>query len=1004
GTKIRSISNVNGGCKRIAVFSGSGRISVSCDGLASSSDNYIVQAFPKNAWGKRYLTVPTGKMPTNFYRICVLDPATSVRVNGLPVNGLINGFYYEIKTDKPTLIESSLPVMVAQVITSQGECGNGTPGDPEVIYLSPVEQNIDKVIFNSTSNFNISQHWVNVVIKAAAVPGFRLDGASVSGSFSIHPQDPAYLYAQINLQGGQHTIAADSGFNAIAYGFGPTESYGYNAGTNVKDLYQFVSIQNQFATVNFPASCSNTPFYFSMTFPYEPTSIRWVFNGLFQDVTVNRPAYDSTWNLNGRQVYRYKLPTPYSIATVGTYPIKVIAQSPTIDGCGAEQEINYDLQIFAQPQASFDFLTRGCVSEPVSFTDKSAVSGRPINKWDWSFGDGATSNLQSPSHTYTSTGVYTASLRVITDIGCVSNPAMKDIGVPEFPVASFTVTGPLCEGAALSFADNSSSPASSIATWSWNFGDNTAPVVATAGTTQTHIYTSAGTYSVSLEVQTMAGCTSTVFVKTIAIGRSPLASFTFSNGCLPQALVQFTDASAINGAPQALSYVWNFGDGGVSTLQNPSHVFTTLPVAAVSLRVTTAGGCSDDTNRIMITVYEQPLARFAVTRPEACLGEEITFSDSNSLASGSTIMEWQWNFGDGTAPVRSNSGVAQKHTYANPGAYTATLVVVSAAGCSSIASSKLVQVVPPPVAAYSISLQRCAGTPVLLSSMSLSNGGSIIAYKYYINGVLSSTNASFSFTPAAPGNYKLRLWVQTDKGCTAETSDSSVVIHALPVARFGLPENCVDDPLSQFSDSSTVAGGQISAWLWNFGDPGATVSNPNSSRSQNGSHKYSAATSYTVSLIATSTEGCSNTKTELFTINGSLPLARFSLTGGSTGCVNQPVQTVNNSVVDVGKIVKIQIFWDDLNSPGITTIDADPQMGEAYNFIYPSFFTPASKTYQIRMRSYSGDNCFNDATLSITLSASPQVLFTAPAKVCADTASFMLLATSNNLPGVGIFT
>ena len=265
GTRIRSVSNANGACKRIAVFSGSGRISVSCDGLASSSDNYIVQAFPKNAWGKRYLTVPTSKMPTNFYRICVLDRATVVRVNGLPVSGLINGFYYEIKTDKPALIESDAPVMVAQVVTSQGECGNGSPGDPEMIYLSPVEQNIDKVIFNSTSNFNISQHWVNVVIKAAAVSSFQLDGASVSASFAPHPQDPAYMYAQINLQGGQHSIAADSGFNAISYGYGPTESYGYNAGTNVKDLYQFVSIQNQFATVNFPASCTNTPFYFSMT-------------------------------------------------------------------------------------------------------------------------------------------------------------------------------------------------------------------------------------------------------------------------------------------------------------------------------------------------------------------------------------------------------------------------------------------------------------------------------------------------------------------------------------------------------------------------------------------------------------------------------------------------------------------------------------------------------------------------------------------------------------------
>ncbi len=144
GSRIRSVSTGGGGCKRIAVFSGSGRISITCNNNNSSSDNYMVQSMPKSAWGKKYLTAPAfGNQAFNIYRVCVSDPATVVRINGV-VTGLPlqNNFYYEIPaTNQPQMIEADQPIMVAQYFTSQGACGNGNPGDPEVIYLSSLEFN-----------------------------------------------------------------------------------------------------------------------------------------------------------------------------------------------------------------------------------------------------------------------------------------------------------------------------------------------------------------------------------------------------------------------------------------------------------------------------------------------------------------------------------------------------------------------------------------------------------------------------------------------------------------------------------------------------------------------------------------------------------------------------------------------------------------------------------------------------------------------------------------------
>ena len=197
GSLIQSTNN-GSGCKKIAVFSGSGRISISCDNFASSSDNYMVQAMPKNAWGKKYLTVPAiGNQSNNIYRVCVSHPAAVVKINGsVTALPLVNNFYYEIaSTNQPQLIEADSAIMVAQYFTSQNECGNGNPGDPEVIYLSAVEQSINRVLWNATPNFAITTHGFNVVIPNAgtAISSFTLDGVTVpAASFTLHPQDVKY--------------------------------------------------------------------------------------------------------------------------------------------------------------------------------------------------------------------------------------------------------------------------------------------------------------------------------------------------------------------------------------------------------------------------------------------------------------------------------------------------------------------------------------------------------------------------------------------------------------------------------------------------------------------------------------------------------------------------------------------------------------------------------------------------------------------------------------------
>ncbi len=1007
GSTIKSISTGTGSCKRIAVFSGSGRISITCNNSSSSSDNYMVQAFPKTAWGKYYLTSPTGGvMPNNVFRICVTDPTTVVTVNGAPIAvPLQNNFYYEISaTTAPQSIQSDKPILVVQYVTSQGSCGNGAqPGDPEVIYLSPVEQNINRVLWNATPNYQITQHFFNVIIPntGTAISSFRLDGIPVPpSSFIVHPQAPGYSYLTEAVTAGQHTITSDSGFNAIAYGFGNAESYGYNAGTNVKDLYQYISITNQYATVNFPATCKNAPFFFSMTFPYQPTQIRWDFGGLFTNDTINNPIYDSTWIVNGRQLYFYKLITPYIITTSGTYAIKVFAQNPTPEGCSGEQEIDYDLQVFDPPHADFNFTTSGCATDTVFFTDASNPNGRTAIRWSWNFGDSGIDSVKDTKHKYISPGSYNVTHSIITDVGCISDTASKVITVSDPPLSKFGIAVPNCVGKAISFTDSSIANAGgTLAKWYWDFGDGSPQVIVTNNSAQSHAYAGIGTYTVTLKVETTTGCQSLPFTIPVTIHANPVANFSFSNICLPSGAAQFTDLSTISDGTQSLfTYLWSFGDGGNSTNQNPLHNYSAVGPYNVTLKVTSNNGCVDDTIRALNTIYPEPNAAFN-SPAEVCLGAPVNFNDI-STAGGSTVAQWNWDFGDGTTSNLQNPA----KNYANPGTYTAKLSVTSAIGCQTVnnIATKNVIIDPLPTADFNFSTPACENGNVTLTDASVANAGNLSQWVWSYgdgnNGTLSSGNPFTHFYPTA-GTYNATLQVQTDKGCSSTTISKQLIVNPKPKAGFISPQVCLNDPAAPFVDTSHIASGTVAAWNWSFGDGGNSIL-------QNPSHTYASVGSYTGTLIVTSNQGCKDTIAQSFTVNGSLPMAAFTVQNASTLCNNEIVNLTDASSVDFGNLIRLEIYWDYSNDPTIKTIDNSPVKGRIYSHTYPEFNSPASQSYTIQYVAYSGITCVSTITQAITLLATPQLQFDPINEVCSNDPAFQITQAQllNVMTGSGTFS
>ncbi|MCC7399903.1 MAG: PKD domain-containing protein [Chitinophagaceae bacterium] len=1008
GSTIKSISTGTGSCKRIAVFSGSGRISITCNNAASSSDNYMVQAFPKSAWGKFYLTSPTGGvMFNNIFRICVADPTTAVSVNGAPIAAALqNNFYYELPvTASPQLIQSDKPILVVQYITSQGACGNGAqPGDPEVIYLSPVEQNISKVIWNATKNFQILQNYINVIIpnKGTAISSITLDGLPVpASSFYIHPQAPGYSYATLPVSTGQHIISSDSGFNAIAYGFGNAESYGYNAGTNVKDLYQFVSIANEYATVSYPATCKGAPFHLSMTFPYQPLQIRWDFGGLFPNDTISSPVYDSTWIINGKQLYLYKLTSPFTIIKSGTYPIKVFAQNPTPEGCSGDQEIDYDLQVYDPPKADFNFTTNGCATDSVFLKDASSLNGRTAIRWNWDFGDSGKDSVKNTRHKYLLQGTYNIKYSVITDVGCISDTASKILTITDPPVAKFSVIAPNCVGKPITFNDNSSpNPGGTIVKWYWNFGDGSPQVITTNNTALTHTYLGTGSFNATLKVETTTGCQSSTFVYPVTISPNPVANFSFPNICLPVGAAQFTDQSTISDGTQGLfSYSWNFGDASPnSTIKDPLHNYSGAGPYNVTLTVTSNNGCITDTSRAVNTIFPEPIAAFNAPS-EICFGAALNFSDLSTV-SGGTVSQWSWDFGDGT----SSSSQNPVKNYSSPGTYTIKLSVTSAIGCPTVNNFSVKNIIidPLPTVNFNFSSTTCENSIVTITDASIANAGNLNQWNWNYgdgtNAVLNSGNP-FDHLYNASGIYNVSLQVQTDKGCTGNAVTKQLIIHPKPKAGFISPQVCLNDPAAPFTDTSHVAPGSITGWNWNFGDGGnSALQNPN--------HTYPATGTYTGTLIVTSDQGCKDTVAQSFTVNGSLPAASFTVQNPANLCSNQVVNLTDASSVNFGSLVRLEIYWDYGNDPTIKTTDNSPVNGKIYSHTYPEFYSPSTKTFTIQYVAYSGITCVSTVTQTVTLSATPELKFDSLREVCSNGPAFQISQVHliNSLPGSGTFS
>ncbi|HEY0039688.1 MAG TPA: PKD domain-containing protein, partial [Flavisolibacter sp.] len=476
-----------------------------------------------------------------------------------------------------------------------------------------------------------------------------------------------------------------------------------------------------------------------------------------------------------------------------------------------------------------------------TFTNLSTTDGtHPIIKWQWNYGDGTidSTGVSPYQHSYGAAGNYTVSLVVSDSYGCTdisSRPAAVIISQPDADFNSpDTIT---CTGRPITFTNTS---AGAGLQYAWNFGDGNASTV----TNPIHNYATIGTFTIGLVVTDQYGCIDSVTRPDYISISYPRARFTISDSVstCPPLLVNFAHQST-----DYTSLTWNFGDGTTSSLDSPSHFYTTAGTFNAILTVTGPGGCTDTAMKQI--VISGPSGSFSYTPLTGCKPLTVNFT---GIAQNNAT--YTWDFADGTIVVTTDSLIS--HTYTNAGEFVPKLILTDAGGCSvPITGSDTIRVTGITAGFTVGSSTFCNDGNVQFTNTTVGNDF-ITSYQWSFGDGTGSTAQHPAHYYTSPGIYTVSLLAISQTGCRDSLSFvDTIKIHANPIITIQHdPSGCV--PLTvNYTGQVNLGDPATLKWLWNFGN-GATdiLQNPVA-------QIYTLANAYTANATVTDLNGCKDTAT-----------------------------------------------------------------------------------------------------------------------------------------------
>ncbi len=580
----------------------------------------------------------------------------------------------------------------------------------------------------------------------------------------------------------------------------------------------------------------------------------------FTNTTANMQGATFNWNFgNGNSATTANPSTVYSDS--GTYAVTLTVTNS--NGCSDDSTRTVRANLSPTAIAATTD-TAGCAPYTSTFTNSSLNA----TSYQWNFGDGGTSTVATPTHTYNSSGNYTVTLIASNASGCRDTLVFPyAINVNNKPVAAFTpASASGCVPYTVTF--NNTSSQISGATYLWNFGNGDTDTTKNP----TYTFTNTGSFIVSMIVTNASGCMDSIS-HTVNVNGLPvaMASTNDTTGCTPLA-VSFTNSST-----NATSYIWNFGNGLTSTTPNPTHTYTTGGLYTVTLIAITSNGCRDTfTLPYQINIKQSPLANFSQSTTTGCSPLAVTFTNTSTNISGTV---WNWNFGNGATSSLQNPTAF----YPDSGTYQITLWAMNSNGCmDDTVRTVRVNQTPTAIAATNDTV-GCTPYNVNFSNNSLNAA----SYNWNFGDGITSTTPVPNHTYTNAGTYTVTLIATSSAGCKDTLIlPNNITVNQTPVASFTKSVSTGCSPLTvNFNNTSTQTNS--ASYQWSFGNgTTSTLTNP--------TVQYTDSGNYTVTLVTTNASGCSDSTSQQIHVD--LSPKAIATTTDTLGCSPHTAVFTNSSI------------------------------------------------------------------------------------------------------------